>query len=150
MNAKWLFLADRKAGEMTNAIVTESDRLGGAFTICLSLLASVVVAIIYIALSLMIAWQITVSLIGFAAVAALAMAPLTENLTPQVRAWPRSTRNFNRSLSNILPERNLSKRALVLTAQLRASNLWCRSSKEPTQQPVHCRGRFAVFSNFWH
>ncbi len=76
MNAKWLFLADRKAGEMTNAIVTESDRLGGAFTICLSLLASVVVAIIYIALSLMIAWQITVSLIGFAAVAALAMAPL--------------------------------------------------------------------------
>lgn len=76
MNAKWHFLADRKAGEMTNAIITESDRLGGAFTICLSLLASVVVAIVYIALSLMIAWQITISLIGFAAVAALVLAPL--------------------------------------------------------------------------
>ena len=76
MGAKWLFLANRKTGELTNAIVTESDRLGGAFTIALSLLASVVVAIIYIALSLVIAWQITVSLIGFAAIAALAMASL--------------------------------------------------------------------------
>jgi len=32
MRAKWSFLADRKAGELTNAIVTESERLGRAFT----------------------------------------------------------------------------------------------------------------------
>ena len=76
MRAKWSYLADQKAGEMTNAIITESERLGGAFTICLSLLASVVVTIIYVVLSLIIAWQITLSLIGFAAAAALAMAHL--------------------------------------------------------------------------
>jgi hypothetical protein len=48
MNAKWIFLADRKAGEMSNAIVTESARLGRAFMMCLSLLGGAVVALIYV------------------------------------------------------------------------------------------------------
>jgi ATP-binding cassette subfamily C protein len=76
MNAKWRFLADKKAGEMTNAIITESERLGGAFTISLSLLASVVVTIIYVVLSLIIAWQVTLGLVAFASIGALAMMQL--------------------------------------------------------------------------
>ena len=76
MRAKWTFIADRKAGEMTNAIVTESERLGRAFTICLSLLASAVVAAIYVVLSTIIAWQVTLSLIGLALAAGLAMTHL--------------------------------------------------------------------------
>jgi ABC-type multidrug transport system fused ATPase/permease subunit len=73
MRAKWTFITDRKAGEMTNAIVTESERLGRAFTICLSLLGSAVVAVIYVLLSAFIAWQATLSLIGFALAVGLAM-----------------------------------------------------------------------------
>ncbi len=76
MRAKWNFIASRKAGEMTNAIVTESERLGRAFTISLSLIGSLVVAVIYLILSLLIAWQVTVSLIACAAIAALAMMRL--------------------------------------------------------------------------
>ena len=73
MRAKWTFLADRKAGELTAAIITECYRLGQAFTICLSLLAAIVVTTIYAILSLLIAWQVTLSLIGFAAAGALIM-----------------------------------------------------------------------------
>jgi ABC-type multidrug transport system fused ATPase/permease subunit len=73
MRAKWSFLTDRKAGELTSAIVNECDRLGGAFTISLSLLGIVVLTAIYVALSLLIAWQITVCLVVFAAVAGLAL-----------------------------------------------------------------------------
>jgi ABC-type multidrug transport system fused ATPase/permease subunit len=76
MRAKWTFIADRKAGEMTNAIVTESERLVRAFTICLSLLGSSVVATIYIILSAFVAWQATLSVIGFALASALAMTQL--------------------------------------------------------------------------
>jgi len=76
MRAKWSFIAARKAGEMTNAIVTESERLGRAFTISLSLVGSLVVALIYVILSLLIAWQVTLSLIICAAGAALAMMRL--------------------------------------------------------------------------
>jgi ATP-binding cassette subfamily C protein len=76
MRAKWSFIAARKAGEMTNAIVTESERLGRAFTISLSLVGSLVVALIYVILSLLIAWQVTLSLIVCAAGAALAMIRL--------------------------------------------------------------------------
>ena len=76
MRARWGFIAARKAGEMTNAIVTESERLGRAFTISLSLVGSLVVAIIYLILSLLIAWQVTVSLILCAGVAALGMVRL--------------------------------------------------------------------------
>lgn len=73
MRAKWAFLADRKAGELTSAIVNECDRLGGAFTISLSLLAIVVVTAIYVVLSLLVAWQVTMCLVVFAAVAGLAL-----------------------------------------------------------------------------
>lgn len=76
MRAKWIFLTDWKAGELTSAIITECGRMGGAFTICLSLLAGFVVTVIYATLSLFIAWQITLSLIGFSAAAAVAMTKL--------------------------------------------------------------------------
>ncbi len=76
MRAKWNFIASRKAGEMTNAIVTETERLGRAFTICLSLLGSLVVAVIFTILSLLIAWQVTVSLIVCAVILGLAMTRL--------------------------------------------------------------------------
>ena len=76
MRAKWTFIADRNAGEMTNAIVTECERLGRAFTICLSLLGSSVVAAVYIGLSAFVAWQATLSVVGFALATALAMAQL--------------------------------------------------------------------------
>jgi len=76
MGAKWGFLADRKTGELTSAIITECERLGATFTICLSLMAIVVVTVIYAILSLFIAWQVTLGLIGFAAAAAMAMTQL--------------------------------------------------------------------------
>jgi ATP-binding cassette subfamily C protein len=76
MRAKWLFLVGRKAGEMVNAIITECERLGRAFTLCLSLFGSTIVAFIYLALSAFMAWEVTVSLIGFAVAAGLAMTGL--------------------------------------------------------------------------
>jgi ABC-type multidrug transport system fused ATPase/permease subunit len=74
MGAKWTFLVDRKAGEMVNAIVTECERLGRAFTLSLSLFGSAVVALIYVALSAVIAWQATLILVVFAIITALAMS----------------------------------------------------------------------------
>jgi ATP-binding cassette subfamily C protein len=76
MHAKWVFLASRKAGEMSNAIVSESARLGRAFTICMSLLGSAVVTFIYIMISAFIAWQAMLGLTVFALSAALAMTGL--------------------------------------------------------------------------
>lgn len=73
MRAKWAFLTDRKAGELTSAIINECDRLGGAFTISLSLLAIIVLTAIYVALSLLVAWQVTACLVAFAAVAGVAL-----------------------------------------------------------------------------
>jgi len=76
MRAKWTFIAERKAGEMTNAIVTESERLGRAFTISLALLASAVISAIYIALSALVAWPVTLGLVAFAGIASVAMTGL--------------------------------------------------------------------------
>jgi ATP-binding cassette subfamily C protein len=76
MRAKWSFLVDRKAGELTSAITTECERLSGAFSICLTVLGVIVVTVIYIALSLLVAWQVTIALIAFAVVAAVSMTKL--------------------------------------------------------------------------
>jgi ABC-type multidrug transport system fused ATPase/permease subunit len=74
MRAKWTFLVDRKAGEMVNAIVTECERLGRAFTLSLSLFGSAIVALVYAALSAFIAWQATLTLVVFVIIAALTMS----------------------------------------------------------------------------
>lgn len=73
MSAQWVFLSDRRAGELTAAIVAECERLGRAFTLSLSLLGSAVIALIYIVLSALIAWPATISILGLAAVSALGM-----------------------------------------------------------------------------
>ena len=73
MRAKWLFLTDRKAGEMTNAIITECERLGRAFTLSLSLLSSAIIAVIFVALSAVVTWQATLTIIGLAVVSGLGM-----------------------------------------------------------------------------
>jgi ABC-type multidrug transport system fused ATPase/permease subunit len=100
MRAKWRFIADQKAGEMINAIVTESERLGGAFTICLSLLASVVVTIIYVILSLFIAWEVTITLIAFAVATAFALV----HLYRKTYAIGQSLAPLNSELQSVLTE----------------------------------------------
>ena len=76
IRARWSFLTDKKAGELTNVIVTESERLGTAFTTGLSILSTSVVMAVYLAFSLAIAWQVTLALVGFAVVTALLMLRL--------------------------------------------------------------------------
>jgi ATP-binding cassette subfamily C protein len=73
IRARWSFVAARKSGELTNVIVTECERLGQAFTISLTIISTFVVMFIYLALSLLIAWPVTLSLIVFALLGALAM-----------------------------------------------------------------------------
>ena len=76
MRANWPFLVGRQSGELTSAIVTECERLSGAFSICLTILAVIVVTLVYAVLSLFVAWQVTLGLIGFAVVAAVSMSKL--------------------------------------------------------------------------
>jgi ABC-type multidrug transport system fused ATPase/permease subunit len=70
MRAKWVFLADRKAGDLANAIITECERLGRAFTLSLSLVGSAIIALIFVLISALMAWQATAGIIGLAAIAA--------------------------------------------------------------------------------
>jgi ABC-type multidrug transport system fused ATPase/permease subunit len=100
MRAKWSFLVDRKAGEMVNAIVTECERLGRAFTLSLSLFGSAIVAFIYVALSAFIAWEVTLSLIGFAVVAGLTMTRLYK----KAFAVGESLAPLNSQLQSVLDE----------------------------------------------
>lgn len=70
MRAKWVFLADHKAGELANAIITECERLGRAFTLSLSLVGSAVIALIFVLISALMAWPATLGIIGLAIIAA--------------------------------------------------------------------------------
>ncbi len=76
MRARWNFIVNRKAGELTNVIVTESERLGLAFTTGLSMISTSVVMLIYFGLSLVIAWQVALTLIAFALLSGLALTRL--------------------------------------------------------------------------
>jgi ATP-binding cassette subfamily C protein len=76
MRARWVFVAARKSGELTNVIVTECERLGMAFTLSLSIISALVVVLIYVCISILIAWPVTLSLIAFALLSGLPMMGL--------------------------------------------------------------------------
>lgn len=73
VRARWSFVVNRKVGDLTNVIVTECDRLGIAFNILLAMISTSVVILIYFFLSMVVAWQVTLSLVGFASLSGLAM-----------------------------------------------------------------------------
>jgi ATP-binding cassette subfamily C protein len=76
MRAKWEFFFGRKSGELTNVIVTESERLAQAFTIGLYLISTSIVTCIYLTFALIIAWPITLGLIVCALLMTLSMTRL--------------------------------------------------------------------------
>jgi ABC-type multidrug transport system fused ATPase/permease subunit len=78
MGAKWIFLVDQKSGEMANAIITECERLGRAFTLSLSLLSSVLIVLIFVSMSALVAWAATLTIVGLALVSGLAMFRMYE------------------------------------------------------------------------
>ena len=65
MHAQWQYVSEKRAGELTNAIVSESERLAQSFYIGLYLISTFLGTCIYLAFGLMIAWPIR----GSAAVA---------------------------------------------------------------------------------
>jgi ABC-type multidrug transport system fused ATPase/permease subunit len=112
MRAKWAFFVDRKVGEMTNAIVTECERLGRAFSLCLSLFGSAILVLVYVVLSLLIAWQVTLSLVGLAIVAALLMS----RLYAKSYAFGKSLAPFNSQLQSALGEQLAGAKFIKATA----------------------------------
>lgn len=76
MAADWLFLTRRKGGELANAIIVESGRLTGAFITLAQLLSAAIVAVIYLIFALLVSWQMTLLLIGLAAVMFLSIIRL--------------------------------------------------------------------------
>jgi ATP-binding cassette subfamily C protein len=88
VRAKWSFVVDRKSGELTNVIVTECERLGVAFAMALSMVSTSVVILIYFCLSLVIAWTVTLTLVGFALLSGLAMMRLYRRSYLAGRALP--------------------------------------------------------------
>jgi ABC-type multidrug transport system fused ATPase/permease subunit len=112
MLAKWAFFVDRKVGEMTNAIVTECARLGQAFTICLSLFGGAIIALVYVVLSLLVAWQVTLSLVAIAIVAALVIS----NLYAKSYAFGKNLAPFNSQLQSAVGERLSGAKFIKATA----------------------------------
>jgi ABC-type multidrug transport system, ATPase and permease components len=76
MHAQWQYVSGKKAGELTNAIVSESERLAQSFYIGLYLISTFLGTCIYLAFGLMIAWPITLALIGSAALMTLSVLRL--------------------------------------------------------------------------
>jgi len=66
MHAQWEFVIGRKVGELTSTIVSESERLAQAFHVGLYLISTSLITFIYFIFALMIAWPITLTLLGCA------------------------------------------------------------------------------------
>jgi ABC-type bacteriocin/lantibiotic exporter with double-glycine peptidase domain len=100
MRAQWEFVISRKAGELTSAIVSESERLAQAFHVSLYLISTSIISCIYLVFALMIAWPITLALLC----CALLMTFAVLRLYRQSSAVGKSITPLNAELQSILGE----------------------------------------------
>ena len=73
LRARWSFISNLKLGAMTNQIAQETIRLSGAFLILAQLAAVAVTAGVYVLVACLISWQVTLLMVGFAALLFLAV-----------------------------------------------------------------------------
>lgn len=67
LRARWSFLSNLKLGAMTNQIAQETIRLSGAFLVLAQLAAVAATAVVYVLVACLISWQVTLLMVGFAA-----------------------------------------------------------------------------------
>lgn len=67
LHARWSFISNLKLGAMTNQIAQETIRLSGAFLILAQLAAVAITAGVYVLFACLISWQVTLLMVGFAA-----------------------------------------------------------------------------------
>lgn len=67
LRARWSFISNLKLGGMTNQIAQETIRLSGAFLILAQLAAVAVTAGVYVLVACLISWEVTLLMVGFAA-----------------------------------------------------------------------------------
>ncbi len=69
LRSAWSFFHQNRSGELINGLITETNRVGGAFYLLSQLIATVLVTTIYIGLALIVSWQVTaVLLLGAGAI----------------------------------------------------------------------------------
>lgn len=73
LRARWSFISNLKLGAMTNQIAQETIRLSGAFLILAQLAAVALTAGVYVLFACLISWQVTLLMVGFAALLFLAV-----------------------------------------------------------------------------
>ena len=100
MRAQWEFVIGRKAGELTSTIVNESERLAQAFHVGLYLISTSIITTIYLIFALMIAWPITLALLGCALLMTLAVL----HLYRQSSAVGKTIAPLNAQLQSVLGE----------------------------------------------
>lgn len=59
MDANWSFFTKNKVGSLSNAVIGEIDRLGGAFFLINQLVSAVTIIMVYISVSTIASWQAT-------------------------------------------------------------------------------------------
>ena len=77
MGARWRFFLDHKTGQLTNALLEETMRLGGAFYCLAQIAAGTVFILVYVVLSVLASWEVALGTALFGAVMWLAVQPLT-------------------------------------------------------------------------
>ncbi|HUK60472.1 MAG TPA: ABC transporter ATP-binding protein [Stellaceae bacterium] len=77
MGARWRFFLDHKTGQLTNALLEETMRLGGAFYCLAQIAAGGVFVFVYVVLSLLASWEVALGTALFGAVMWLCVQPLT-------------------------------------------------------------------------
>src|SRR5215472_12153431 len=101
LHAQWEFIVDRKSGELTSAIVSESERIAQAFHVGLYLISTSIITCIYLTFALTVAWPITLTLLVCALLMTLAvfrlyrkgsavgraMTPLNAELQSELGEW---------------------------------------------------------------
>jgi ATP-binding cassette subfamily C protein len=63
MRARWSFFVSHKSGELVNTLISETNRISGAFYLTVQLVAAGVITLVYVLIAVLVAWKVTLALL---------------------------------------------------------------------------------------
>lgn len=109
IHAKWSYLSGLRNADLYHAMTADIDRIQATVTVIMELIKSSILILIYLSLSLLISWRLTLAAAVIGTVLILALRPLRRRASQHGETYTSGRREQSRIISDFLDNMKITK-----------------------------------------
>ncbi|WP_375206974.1 ABC transporter ATP-binding protein [Hyphococcus sp.] len=109
IHAKWSYLSGLRNADLYHAMTADIDRIQATVTVIMELIKSSILILIYLSLSLLISWRLTLAAAAIGTLLILALRPLRRRASQHGETYTSGRREQSRIISDFLDNMKITK-----------------------------------------